>query len=72
MSVSKVGTVILSLLAFLSLSIAWGDQIVLKNGDRLTGSIVKKEGNSLTIKTDQFGVVTTSWGRWRQYRPTRR
>ncbi|MCX6626930.1 MAG: DUF481 domain-containing protein [Candidatus Solibacter sp.] len=34
---------------------------MLKNGDRVTGSIIKKDGKNLTIKTDQFGVVTTSW-----------
>ncbi len=33
----------------------------MKNGDRVTGSIVKKDGKNLTIKTEQFGVVTTSW-----------
>ena len=49
------------LLACLSLSTAWADQVVLKNGDRVTGSIIKKDGKNLTIKTDQFGVVTTSW-----------
>jgi hypothetical protein len=37
------------------------DQIVMKNGDRVTGSIVKKDGKNLTIKTDQLGVVTTAW-----------
>lgn len=51
----------LSFLACLSLSPAWADQVVLKNGDRVSGSIVKKDGKNLTIKTDQFGVVTTSW-----------
>jgi large conductance mechanosensitive channel protein len=40
---------------------AWADQVVLKNGDRVTGSIIKKDGKNLTIKTDGFGVVTTSW-----------
>jgi small nuclear ribonucleoprotein (snRNP)-like protein len=35
--------------------------VVLKNGDRVTGSIVKKDGKTLTIKTDQFGVVTVAW-----------
>jgi len=39
--------------------VAWADQIVLKNGDRVTGSIVKKDGKTLTIKTEHFGVVTT-------------
>ena len=47
--------------ASLLLSAAWADQIVMKNGDRVTGSIIKKDGKNLTIKTDQFGVVTTSW-----------
>ncbi|MGP8245652.1 MAG: hypothetical protein ACLQVN_14175 [Bryobacteraceae bacterium] len=45
----------------LFLSVAWADQVVMKNGDRLTGSIIKKDGKNLTIKTDQFGIVTTSW-----------
>jgi hypothetical protein len=37
------------------------DQIVLKNGDRVSGSIVKKDAKTLTIKTLHFGVVTTEW-----------
>lgn len=40
---------------------AWGDQITLKNGDRVTGSIVKKDGNTLTVKSDLMGVVTIPW-----------
>jgi len=47
--------------ASLFLNAAWADQIVMKNGDRVTGSIIKKDAKNLTIKTDQFGVVTTSW-----------
>lgn len=39
----------------------WADQIVLKNGDRVTGVIVKKDAKSITIKTDLFGVVTAPW-----------
>src|SRR5690349_1825352 len=52
---------ILPMFACLPLSTIWADEVVLKNGDRVTGSIVKKDGKNLTIKTDQFGVVTTSW-----------
>ncbi|WP_031495052.1 DUF481 domain-containing protein [Bryobacter aggregatus] len=37
------------------------DQVVLKNGDRVTGSIVKKDAKEITIKTDKFGLVTTAW-----------
>ena len=40
---------------------AWADQIVMKNGDRVTGAVVKKDGNALTVKTDQFGDVSLKW-----------
>ncbi|HVX65291.1 MAG TPA: DUF481 domain-containing protein [Bryobacteraceae bacterium] len=42
-------------------SAARADQIVMKNGDRVTGSIVKQDGKQITIKTDNFGVVTAPW-----------
>ena len=53
--------VVISWLVPVFLSPIWADQIVLKNGDRITGTIVKKDGKSLTIKAEQFGVITTSW-----------
>src|ERR1700721_2928586 len=37
------------------------DQITLKNGDRITGAIVKKDGNNLTVKSDLMGTVTIPW-----------
>lgn len=37
------------------------DQVVLKNGDRVTGAVVKKEGSDLILKTDQLGSVTIAW-----------
>ena len=37
------------------------DQIVMKNGDRVTGAVVKKDGKNLTVKTEQFGDVTLAW-----------
>ncbi len=40
---------------------ARADQVIMKNGDRVTGTIVKKSGNDLVIKTAHFGVVTTAW-----------
>ena len=40
---------------------ARADQVVMKNGDRVTGSIVKQDGKTITIKTDVFGVVTAPW-----------
>src|ERR1039457_7077054 len=61
MILSKSRILSLSLLVCLGASAAWADQVVMKNGDRVTGSIIKKDGKNLTIKTDHFGVVTTSW-----------
>jgi putative salt-induced outer membrane protein len=52
---------LLIVLASIDPSIASGDQVVMKNGDRVTGAIVKKDGKTLTIKTEQFGLVTASW-----------
>lgn len=37
------------------------DQIVLKDGDRVTGAIVKKEGGKLTIDSKHFGMITVDW-----------
>jgi putative salt-induced outer membrane protein YdiY len=37
------------------------DQLILKNGDRITGSIIKKDAKTITIKSDAFGVITASW-----------
>ncbi len=48
-------------LAVIAAHPAWADQITLKNGDRITGSIVKKEGKNLTIKSDLMGTVTVPW-----------
>ena len=33
----------------------------MKNGDRVTGAIVKKDGKTLTIKSEHFGTVTLPW-----------
>jgi putative salt-induced outer membrane protein YdiY len=34
---------------------------VLKDGDRVTGDIVKKDGQTLTIQSKNFGTVTLKW-----------
>lgn len=52
---------ILLLTLALGLSSAWADKIVMKNGDRVTGSIIKKDDKNLTIKTELFGEVTLPW-----------
>ncbi len=53
--------VLFSLLAWLCCRAAWADQIELKDGDRITGSIVKKEGDTVTFKSKDFGTVTFKW-----------
>jgi hypothetical protein len=35
--------------------------VTLKNGDRLTGSIVKSDGKTLLLKTDSAGDVSLKW-----------
>jgi hypothetical protein len=40
---------------------ALADQIVLKNGDKITGSITKSDGKVLVIKTDYAGDVTVKF-----------
>ena len=49
---------VLALTAFFGLSTAlFADQVTLKNGDRLTGTVVKSDGKTLTIHTDAAGDI---------------
>ena len=52
---------VLFLLIFVAAHGGLADQITLKNGDRITGAIVKKDGKTLTVKTGAFGTVTVPW-----------
>ena len=40
---------------------AAADQVVLKNGDRLTGAIVKSDGKTVVLKTDMVGEVSIAF-----------
>ena len=40
---------------------AFADQVTLKNGDRLTGTIVKSDAKTLLIKSDLAGDVNIQW-----------
>ena len=42
-------------------SLVLADQVTLKNGDRLTGSIEKADSKSLVIKSEFAGEVTIQW-----------
>ena len=55
-------------LVFVAVSISWfvccqalADQVSLKNGDRLSGTIVKSDGQTLVLHTDYAGDVTLKW-----------
>jgi hypothetical protein len=50
----------LALFALIS-GTALADQVVLKNGDRITGAIVKQDGKTITVKTVSFGAVSAPW-----------
>lgn len=57
---SKFGAAALSVVALLCTSL-FADQVVLKNGDRLTGTITKSDDKTLLIKTEFAGDVTVQW-----------
>ncbi len=54
---------ILTLVALLFVSgcVLFADQVTMKNGDRLSGSIVKYDGKNLIIKSEFAGQVTIPW-----------
>ena len=41
----------------------YGDQITLQNGDRITGTVVKKDEKILTFESDVFGPITLPWSK---------
>ncbi len=51
----------LILLCLLGATLLPADVLVMKNGDRVTGSIVKKDGNAVTLKSALFGNITVPW-----------
>src|SRR3984885_4583671 len=48
-------------LLILFIPAGFADQITMKDGDRITGAIVKKDGDSITVKSKNFGTVTLKW-----------
>jgi putative salt-induced outer membrane protein YdiY len=53
--------VVLPITAMALLSTASADQIVLKDGDRITGEVIKKDADKVSIKSKNFGEVTLKW-----------
>lgn len=54
-------TVLMVLLSMAFCSALFADQVVLKNGDRLTGTVVKSDDKALVMKTEFLGDVTVQW-----------
>jgi hypothetical protein len=52
---------LLLLTAVFCAAAAAADRAILKNGDIITGSIVKKDGAKLTLKSEFLGEVTMPW-----------
>src|SRR6202795_3185537 len=46
---------------FLLTQAVLADQVTLKNGDRLSGNILKYDGKNLVLKSELAGDVTISW-----------
>ena len=51
----------LHLLLLLTAIAAFADQVTMKNGDQLSGSILKSDTKSLVMKTEFAGTVTIAW-----------
>jgi hypothetical protein len=57
----KEAGLLTALVAVLFCPLLFADQIVLKNGDRLTGTVTKSDAKKLVIKTNYAGEVTVAW-----------
>jgi putative salt-induced outer membrane protein YdiY len=58
--VSKL-TIACLILVLIFHSAVLADKVVMTNGDRLTGKIIKKDGDSIIIQTESAGVVKIKW-----------
>ncbi len=56
-----VRTVCALAVVFLFSAAMMADSVTFKNGDRLTGTVVKSDGKKLTFKTDALGSVDIDW-----------
>jgi putative salt-induced outer membrane protein len=52
---------VVSIFVFSICRLALADQISLKNGDRLSGTIVKSDGKTLVLHTDYADDITLNW-----------
>lgn len=60
-----------STIAMLSLSMLAtvnADEVILRNGDRLTGDVIRQAGDQLQLQTDYAGEISIDWERVREVR----
>src|ERR1700694_5135585 len=60
MMLNSSSRILLAPLIFLSVLLL-ADQVTLKNGDKISGQIIKKDGDKLTLKSEFLGEVTIPW-----------
>lgn len=54
--------------ALAALHPAVADEVLMRNGDRLTGQVLRQEGNQLRLKTDYAGTLVIDWSQVREVR----
>ena len=50
-----------ALTAVMATPLLLADQVILDNGDRVTGKVTKKDGDSVTVASDLMGAITVKW-----------
>jgi putative salt-induced outer membrane protein YdiY len=53
--------ILFTLLIALCAQAAFADHVILKNGDRISGKLLRKDGESVTIQTEAMGTVKIKW-----------
>ena len=61
LSARKSAIVCVAAVATLLYTSAHADEVVLKNGDRITGTVVELADGTLSIETEYAGVVKIDW-----------
>jgi putative salt-induced outer membrane protein YdiY len=61
MTTRRLIGLILALIGFCAAGIAGADEVVLNNGDRITGKLVELAEGKLSIKTEYAGTVKIEW-----------
>lgn len=60
-SITRLSILLLFTLASLSVTQSYADELLMRDGSRLLGKIVKREGGTLEFKTSYAGVIKVKW-----------